>query len=59
MEKMEEIKQEWEKMMESVHKMQGMMQDMDMEGMEDMKMEWDKMMGSIDKMKGMMMQKGM
>lgn len=59
MDKMAEIKMEWEKMLECKNNMEEMMKDMPTDGMEEMKMEWDKMSESMSKMQEMMMQKGM
>lgn len=55
MDKMDEMKELWEDMMEDRRKMEETMKGMDTEGMEDMKMEWDKMSQSMDKMQEMMM----
>lgn len=41
MDKMEEMKNEWEDMMEDRKKMEETMKDMPMKGMEDMMMEWE------------------
>lgn len=54
LDKIEEIKEEWEDMMESRQKIEAMMKDMPMEGMEEMKMEWDKMTQNMDKLQEMM-----
>lgn len=59
MDKMQEVKAELEKMMESKNKVDELLKDMPMEGMEGMKAEWDKMSESMERMKGMMDASGM
>ncbi len=57
MDKMKKINMEWERMMESMNKIDELTKDM--KGMGEMKREWSKMMGSVAKMNSMMIHKDM
>lgn len=57
LEETEEIKEEWEKMMESKSKIDAIMDGMSMEGMEEIKIEWGKLGESMSKIQDLMMTK--
>lgn len=59
MDKIEEIKEEWEDMMEDRKKMEEMMKDIPMKGMEDIMIEWEKMAETMDKLQEMMARRQM
>lgn len=51
---MEEMREEWGKMMESMRKLDDMMKTMPAEKMEEKKMEWEKVKEDMNNMQGMM-----
>lgn len=53
----DDMKMEWNNMMSSMNKLDGMMKEMDMKGMEETSEKWDDMMDDAREMQDMMMEK--
>lgn len=59
MDKMEDMEEEWNKMMSTMHKVDELIRKMPTDGIQEIHKEWDNVMNGITKMQNMMAEKRM